>query len=563
MIALSRAVICAVAALPAVSASATTPSVPSDRAIRQNAFQIFNAVHSALRQWGASIHHNGMSLFVVTVPEGQPLYHGGRVPNRKEGFDWLAFELEHAQIFARSNLGRWGTADGSPPQTPAGLREVEDLWEEKRPTYFASAVPDPGLANGDQKPMGDRNRVHRPPGFWGPGRGYFHTYRAARPLNLLYLDGMSAGMGYGTLDMQDYVLLNWSVLNDGTRFPDKRTDMNRANELCDLAADWAWDGGRIDGFVRTEVGFEVIYCHFEDGDGLDLASIHASPFSNETGSALSRDVIFECARAVSERYHGFPSGRAEVDWSSMVSALFYDMNVTNPDASRPELPRVVDATLGDRMALRAKVQEVVAARHGKSSVVDWQGVVDLVVTRYSHRLPLLAQASFSTAVSLVNGLLNPYIDYIEPNPTGPLLDRCTYHFLQPTLLHRSSWTSADASIYTAIETVSGAICSTFVHLREILNNEVSSQDEVVGETHRAAHELMEKLRWTTWKDCGKCPSPDQICFVAMFPLGSPEDHFNPSCKNSTLVNNGRNYWRPQRPVPADTGISSNAARLEV
>ncbi|KAK3375849.1 hypothetical protein B0T24DRAFT_617161 [Lasiosphaeria ovina] len=51
----------------------------SEEAARHNGFHIFNAVHSALRQWGSSLNHNGLLLFLATVPNDILLYHGDNV----------------------------------------------------------------------------------------------------------------------------------------------------------------------------------------------------------------------------------------------------------------------------------------------------------------------------------------------------------------------------------------------------------------------------------------------------------------------------------------------------
>ncbi|KAH0286625.1 hypothetical protein KCU62_g6561, partial [Aureobasidium sp. EXF-3399] len=65
-----------------------------------------------MRQFGSSLNHNGMSLFIATVPGDTELYHGTSTKDRVNGTQWLAFEPEHALIFAR---GRRGPPPGPPP----------------------------------------------------------------------------------------------------------------------------------------------------------------------------------------------------------------------------------------------------------------------------------------------------------------------------------------------------------------------------------------------------------------------------------------------------------------
>jgi hypothetical protein len=117
--------------------------------------------------------------------------------------------------------------------------------------------------------------------------------------------------------------------------------------------------------------------------------------------------------------------------------------------------------------------------------------------------------------------------------------------VESAVLLESSWTPEDRSIYTALETVTREICSSFIRLRDILNNGTEDDEEVSEKTRKVASDLMAKLQWTTWKECGKCSSPDEICLVAMFPWGSVEDHFSPRCKNSDITIGGgkiQSYW---------------------
>ncbi|OAA58466.1 hypothetical protein SPI_06539 [Niveomyces insectorum RCEF 264] len=582
----------------AAAADHTAPLLPSNDAARRNAFAIFNAVHSAMRQWGSSLNHNGLSFFLATVPEGQLFYHGGRDPGRPRGLngtgcEWLAFEVEHAQLFASSRYGRArrpddGRTPGDEPAGGGGGGGGGDADDQIHISSSESEKTDNDESKGGRSPPPKTRTLARLP---GDTRGYFHTYRAARPLNLLYIDGMGAGKtSYGCLDSQDYLLLDWPT--DGSKHGGLMgSELDRATGLCDLAKAWAWDGGRIDGFIRTEAGFEIIYCDFGEGGGLDVVSIHASPFVNETGGLPGFSDV-EYLRGVSLRYHGQPAGRLYVDWSSMVSAFFYDVNLTNPDASRPELPRLIGTPRAARRGIRARLGEVVAARHGvlaghrphhpmhinedDAQYIDWQGTVDLIVTRFSARLHLLAHveaaAVVSTAARMLHTLLNPYINYVvagsdissssssssssAAHNNDVQIARCTEHYLSAPRASASAWTPEDRAIYTAVETVTHAICSSLFAIRTVLynktdgatrdgdsnsNNNADEQHQSVAVRHIVGN-LMAKLQWTTWRQCDPCPQPDELCLVAMFPWGDDEDHFHPRCKKTTDLSTRRNYW---------------------
>jgi hypothetical protein len=282
--------------LPAISASskAQTPLFscpeaagsdgPSLESARANAPQIFNAIHSSMRQWGSSLNHNGMSLFPARIPNNTHLYHGTYRPDAVKGMEWLAFEIEHAEMFAHVPLKR------------------------RRP----GRPGEPGYPERPGKRPGDPNDGGAPPPVeldWAEGvedlqsmdedepdfsKGYLHIYRTTRPLtNLVYIDGMSAGKcNMGTLDTQDFLLRNKTNCDDD--------DHNRGLELCALGAQWG-----IEGFVRMEMGFEIIFCEFSDGLVLESARQRPS-WDNRSLKGLDQ---FEVLRGASMRYPGI-TGRA-------------------------------------------------------------------------------------------------------------------------------------------------------------------------------------------------------------------------------------------------------------
>jgi hypothetical protein len=522
-----------------------------------NAFRIFNAVHSALRQWGSSIQHNGMSFFPVTIPEGNLFYHGRHDTERPDAFEWLAFEMEHASQFAQC----WEFDDHSvgTSMLDKGFEMVRELSMHGKVSRMQSQGRN-GRAGDKQRAAitsdnqhtltGDGHDIRPPnrrPNLPPPARGYMQTYRAARPLNLLYVDGMAAAKcGLGTLDSQTSILLDWTSKTDPMRDEWERTQV-----LCDQAHEWG-----VDGYVRMEAGFEIIYCNFSAGAGLDLVSTFGSPWRNEThASAGEREGgewlvmgIFEWMRAAAARYHGFPRGRAEVDFSGMVSAFAYDVNTTNPDPKRPDLPRIVGAKVEERHGIRDRVREVFRARKGKASsrTVDWQAVVDNIVTRFAARLRFLSEAPPSARPfrSQLATLLYPFVDYpdeVSLEDISEPLERCTDIHLSAVATHKSSWTPEDRAIHAAIRSVSHTICSSlFAMRREIhtTNGTTSGDDGAALRVQALARDLRTRLNWTTWKECGNCEDPEEMCFVAMFPNGDQEDHFTPSCKHQQEIRFG-------------------------
>lgn len=129
-------------------------------------------------------------------------------------------------------------------------------------------------------------------------RGYFQTYRTERPLKLIYIDGMGAAKGsWGTLDSQDLLLEGVDRnFTDGPNFG----DVVYGRLLWKLGEEW-----EIDGWIRMECGFEIIYCDFAPGAGLELVSSHATAFANETLNHEESDILsllFEVMRTAAKRY---------------------------------------------------------------------------------------------------------------------------------------------------------------------------------------------------------------------------------------------------------------------
>lgn len=86
----------------AVGASRSVANHPDVESAHDNAFAIFNSIHSAMRQWGSSVHHNGLSFYLSTAPEGSTFYHGG---------------LVHTVLIASSGwLLRWNMPPSSLPR---------------------------------------------------------------------------------------------------------------------------------------------------------------------------------------------------------------------------------------------------------------------------------------------------------------------------------------------------------------------------------------------------------------------------------------------------------------
>ena len=494
--------------------SSQSQNGPSLASATENANLIFNAIYASMRQWGSSVQHNGMSFFPASIPAGTLLYHGHHTPDRVVGIEWLAFEIPHAEMFARGWKKRNQTGGGE-----GGQADEHDEFVDLRSTPPQLLW---GLEKPEQPQYGPRESVP----------GYLHIYQATRPLKVLYIDGMAAANSeLGTLDTQDLLLLNFT---SGVW-----AERQRAKELCDLGEKWG-----IEGFIRMECGFELIKCDFSTG--LDFISHKERP--NESDPQGRNDIfLLDFVRDIANRYHGIDGGRVHLDYSSMVSAFFYAANLSNPHqdprAGPSALPRLVESD--DQVLQRIRSDLGHSLRNSKAGAgVDWQGVADMIVKRYAARLQWMATGmEQETFLSQVNIMMNTFVDYGISEGRDPVTV-CSEHYLQPV----EPSTEQDRLIEAALKVVTRRICNTLWEVRKILlqKEDDTLEAEATSSAVELVRDLISRLDWSDWKACGQC-KVDEVCFIAFFPFGTADDHYNPHCVNSTeLQHRSRgtedNYW---------------------
>lgn len=510
------------------------PIRPNQDSATANANHIFNAVHSAGRQWGSSLNHNGFGFIPVVVPAGTLLHHGALQSDPPKGPEWLAFEPEHAEFFA----GAW--LMGPDPK------------EAREPGGFVTQKPLSEATNEDE----------------GQVRGYFHTYQATRDLQFLYIDGMGAAKSeMGTLDSQDLVLRE----NTTGEIPDGFMDeLNRANYICELVTEWGFDG-----FVRMEIGFEAVHCNFESG--LHLESAVRTFFRNHKMGPPGME-FFLWSRAVGQRYDGLGGDRMRMDFSSMVSGFFFPINISNTDPQRPDLIRLGAASLEELKDIKDYTHKTMT--EPRKFTVDWQAVVDMVVTRWSSRLSAMA-SSKSSVGAFINEVEAATLIYFEAPPlsgdisatagqqknrTTEAIKLCIKNYLKPALISEKQWSPQDKLIHVALESVMNNICHRAYLMRSTLIEAIPESPadvyrikvdenseklkEAVKSAQLAVRELVEELAWTVWKKPPVCPY-GEVLFVAMWPVGNVEDHWTPGCRSiEEMVQQRWSYWKEYGEKPS-------------
>lgn len=516
---------------------------PSIDIARQRGPAIFNAVHDAMRQWGSSLHHNGMSFFLATMPEGVLLHHGSSSKDSPTEPEWLAYEIEHAEHFARPR--GWHGRPGGPGRG--------------------------GPGGGGPGEPGDKQHVLRADA--ETKTGWLHTYRALRPLHYLYVDGMGAGKtAMGTLDSQDLVLRGLSPETvqaraqeakrrheerKASKDKDRRAgpsgsmdEQQRAADLCQLVTAWG-----LQGVIRMETGFEIIQCDFADGLEQVQAlrrtsgSIPGGPGGGPGGPGGPGLVSVEFLRGLAERYEGIGSHRTRIDYASMVSSYFFPLNLTNPDGRRPDLPRLVSASVDGLAAVRTHLAATLGNRSDTTAMraVDWQDVTDMIVGRYADRLNYMATEveTVPLMASELDFLLDVYVDYGDDEADTDIdsaIGRCTNFYLGPVV----PTTASDRLIHAALTAVMDQLCTGLFDARNLVRRAAAAESELDADVALAdvvavLRSLIKYLNWARFKRCPAC-GLGEVCAIPMWPMGTVEMYEAPRCSNGSDLLQGDNYW---------------------
>ncbi|EFX06320.1 hypothetical protein CMQ_6641 [Grosmannia clavigera kw1407] len=497
-----------------VQASLPDEITPSMEMARERAPAIFNALNNAMRQWGSSLHHNGMSVFLATVPENVLLHHGNVRETSPTEPEWLAYEIEHAELFART----W-------------------LQQKPVPAVLAQSEPVPSAQKQVRRTADQKFR------------GWMHVYRSTRPLHYLYIDGMAgAKTAMGTLDSQDLLLRkNGTGGNAGSILGERQ----RAADLCALVRPWG-----LQGVIRMEAGFEIIQCDFSDG----LEQVQALRRAKDDAAGDIGDGRglrgLEFLRGLAERYQDIGAQRTVVDYSSMVSAFFFPLNLTNPDGDRPDLPRLLSVGAAGLTAIRHYLETTIERRHHGNDCFkpDWQGVTDLIVGRYADRLKFMATEIDSPESMAIEAafLLDIYIDYPDEDDGNDIdraaaIDRCTHYYLHNPVPLSATYPAnvTNQLIHTALATVTDEICTALFHVRDLVSGygmlSHSERETALAASVKTLQSLIAYLGWARFKRCPAC-GIGEICMIPMWPMGTVELYEKPSCCNGTDSLDGENYW---------------------
>ncbi|CAO2656401.1 Nn.00g052040.m01.CDS01 [Neocucurbitaria sp. VM-36] len=579
-----------------------------DQSKTPNANHVFNAIHSSMRQWGSSLNHNGMSFFLATVPAGTQLYHGTGEQDAIEGMQWLAFEPEHALIFARPRRGppphegdgplpsegpeadhklrpaphhddEFGPKpkrpfdpehhrpmpppppppphhphdvpphhENSPPSPPPEDRPEPPSHHEPRPPGHHEPRP-PGRHDPSPPPppahRGGKRNSQQPLGFQNPkqdrDRGYLHTYVPKHPLRLLYIDGLSAGKtSNGTLDTQDMLILN---LTD-TGGP-MGGEFDRAIGMCNLTSS-LWEG-KVDGILRMEGGFEIILCDFEKHlERTDIITVTDDEKHGEPGLLGGWPYL----KALTSRYHGIGGERVTIDYEHFVSVFGYpdvDGLFTNDVQSDYAMPRLQNVKDSDLVRIRGDVTKMILQKDWdeETRTINWQVVADMVVQRYAESLHYLhtnqqIREDKDALATYLTGILRPFIDFTARDAVLET-QRCVSQAVPPL---PSPPRPVASLAHGTLHAVTHHICDTLLTSLSIASSSTphsSFTSVYAAHAFELIDDLVDYLRWTTWKQCGTCQD-EEVCFIPIWPMGSHEDHAKPRCLKEQAARERMGYW---------------------
>ncbi|CAK5279371.1 unnamed protein product [Mycena citricolor] len=397
-------------------------------------------------------------------------------------------------------------------------------------------------------------------GIMAPRAGETHllTFRTTAEANVVYFDGMSAAWGPGWLDSQHMFIYG---AKEG-REKDIRLfdDYERADRLCEWAK--LWD---IDGIVRMNAGFELIWCDFSSPklqlvSRLNITPPDTSPrrsrpdirgrdLSFDTNSApdwpdispLAQTSTLEWIRAAARRA---VSKQPHITLQTAGLVSFYNPRLTSLAPTGPmHSHRSFNISRDDAQRVVRDVEEALhSLRKGKGSGLDWGAAASGIVEYWGDRtIQLHSLLTNATEIRddstlpairrLAYTLLNPFMPAGDtPRAAGRALffegvpisgfDRCKFQatdFLSVAAV-KDRMTSSEELLQDSVEAVLERLCHDFgivfsesYDLKELTTAHIERWRGLVKS-------LMDWLDWTVWLRCEDTCPRDHICSTALWPI---------------------------------------------
>ncbi|KZT04743.1 uncharacterized protein LAESUDRAFT_682226 [Laetiporus sulphureus 93-53] len=396
--------------------------------------------------------------------------------------------------------------------------------------------------------------------------GTLFTFSTTRELKLLYFDGCSATKEGGVVDTQD-VLIYGEVPHE-EHWGGIASEWRRLADMC------AWGKQYdIDGFIRMQASFEIMYCDFSKGlelvstintvtggvifkdpqsyrgnlmplgtndeklespsDHLDRPWTDPTPPPESWKGSPPKPIVGEVWHA-GTWHNAFPGDtRVHLDLSSMI--IFYDpafRSLIEPRRShKREDHRLLNISKEDIAAAQMDVDHVLRRDPGAGSGLDWQSLAQVIQDRFSDRLPYLdyllhqpitnvseqvADVRQQVIVSLIPYM--PRAGVGEPAWYAAIARGCAMSFTSH--LPASRFTKQEHVLKAAVDEVLHEVCRVLTATwREAFD--IEEQDTETAETlfmkwRDNIKALIEWLDWQAWLGCSPACNEDEYCFTPQY-----------------------------------------------
>lgn len=547
----------------------------------QNSTMIFNSIFAALKQAGSDIHPLGVTFFPAVVPAGTLLYHSTSKTELPDGFEWLAFDHEfsysfgmHYQRYGRNSTMRFG---GPPPDMHNDTNSLDETSgkDERHGSYGKN----------------DKNEKN------APGRGrrggasmknHLFTFKAKKDLSrIIYLDGASAAKTQtGEMDTQKLLndMIEWklNITDDGNGDGSNNRYVMDERKYADRICTWGKPLG-LQGYIRVEVGFELILCDFHNGD-VELVSNVTMPMphkimglpepvnkTKENGWPIGEDGKFieeqltlkqriildkeDSWQTLINKYssaqgfnwiqageiHDKGENRVQLDYRYMVTGINRMYLDPNPYARR---------LLNDNMTMDLEqemfneLEQYVSRDFEPNESIDWQLIEQEIVDKFAPMIKIihniLNSDEYTTeqkALEVTRYTLNFKLRFsdVGNDPLGSGIKFAIYEYVKPV---GELSTTADYLIWSAQVNIVTRIVETLYTLNDDLfrivetnmfnvnEQELIPEDEtktIVSAARETINKLKEELYWIALDyECDHKCAVDEICYTPSWgpsPLG--------------------------------------------
>jgi len=377
------------------------------------------------------------------------------------------------------------------------------------------------------------------------------SFAATRDLKVLYFDGLSAAKTPNSSHLETQDVITWGEIRHDRIHQERK----RINVLCA----WGRDFG-IDGFVRMQWQFEIMYCNFTDGlkvaEVIDLIPQNKSlvligqqqpPPVGWKGTLMDGREAFVNTLASGAWHNQYPGEpHVRIDYTSILS--FYDPSLLSLVRFRHGQPRKHHRLFGiseSDISLKLAELEDILIRDQRGSGLDWTILFRGIYDRYADRLDILNHTLWSTSPDLealrisvrsqLLAILAPYMSTsdVPRNPAdlswlAPVVERCER--TPATGITEESFTRQERLIRNAVRETMHEICRRLAFMwSDALDIEGTSDSQTqLALGHWKAHisELMEWLDWSIWNRCRPGCATGDMCYISTWPHPFPEDDFD-------------------------------------